>query len=264
VAGAGARSLTATRVRNPIALTGALLAAALGAWIVTVELMRGMDAGPGTDLGSLGWFLGIWVTMTAAMMLPSAAPMTLLYAQSAGGRVERTALFLVGYLLAWTAYGLVAFTVFRIARPAAPGFLAWDRGGPWVAGGALAAAGLYELTPLKNACLRQCRSPLHFLLHRWRPGPLGAVRMGAVHGAYCVGCCSGLMVVLFALGVTSLVWMALVGGLIFAQKVLPGGDRLMRAFAVAFVAAGLWVALAPASVPGLIRPDRPAHGMTMP
>ena len=218
--------------------------------------MRGMDAGPGTDLGALGWFVGIWVTMTAAMMLPSAAPTTLLYARSVGGRLERTALFLGGYLVAWSAYGLAAYGIFRAVRAAAPGFLAWDRGGPWVAGGALAAAGLYELTPLKDVCLRHCRSPLHFVVGGWRPGARGAVRMGAARGAYCVGCCSGLMLVLFALGAMSLVWMAVVGALIFAQKVLPAGDRLTRVFAVAFVAAGLWVAVSPSSVPGLTQPDR--------
>ena len=218
--------------------------------------MRGMDAGPGTDLGALGWFVGIWVTMTAAMMLPSAVPTALVYARTAGGRLERTALFLAGYLVAWTVYGLVAYGLFRAVRAAAPGFLAWDRGGPWIAGAALAAAGAYELMPLKGVCLRHCRSPLHFVLRGWRPGAAGAVRMGAVHGAYCVGCCSGLMLVLFALGVMSLVWMAGVGALIFAQKVLPAGERLTRAFAVAFVAAGLWVAVAPASVPGLTQPQR--------
>ena len=122
-------------------------------WIVLVDRMRGMDAGPGTDLGALGWFVGTWVTMTAAMMLPSAAPMTLVYARTAGGRLERTLLFLAGYLVAWTVYGLVAYRLFRAVRAAAAGFLAWDRGGPWIAGAALAAAGAYELTPLKaSAC----------------------------------------------------------------------------------------------------------------
>jgi predicted metal-binding membrane protein len=251
-------------LRNPVAVTAAVLGAALAAWIVTVDRMQSMDAGPGTDLGALGWFVGIWVTMMAAMMLPSAAPMALLYARTAGDRVERTVLFLGGYLLAWTGYGLAAYGLFRAVGSAAPGFLAWSRGGPWIAGGALAAAGLYELTPLKEVCLRHCRSPLHFLLHRFHPGAVGAVRMGAAHGAYCVGCCAGLMVVLFALGIMSLLWMIVVGALIFAQKVLPHGQRTTRVFAVAFVAAGLWVALSPGSVPGLTQPPAgPSHGMTM-
>ena len=90
-------------------------------------------------------------------------------------------MFVLGYLLAWTAYGLAAYAVYRAIRASAPSFLAWDERGPWVAGGALVAAGLYQLTPLKSACLRHCRSPLHFLLHG-RPGRLGAVRMGIEHG----------------------------------------------------------------------------------
>ena len=118
----------------------------------------------------------------------------------------------------------------------------------------LAIAGVYELTPLKSICLRHCRSPLHFLLGGWRDGVLGAIRMGAEHGAYCVGCCWGLMVVLFALGVMSILWMAVVAALIFAQKLLPRGEMLARIFAVAFVSAGIWIAAAPGTVPGLTQP----------
>jgi predicted metal-binding membrane protein len=243
--------------------TAILLAAALATWIVALERMRGMDAGPGTDLGAFGWFLGIWVTMMAAMMLPSAAPMVLLFDRVSGERARRgrdalpTWIFVAGYLAAWTAYGLAAYGLYRLVASFELGFLDWDRGGPWIAGIAIAAAGLYELTPLKSVCLRHCRSPLHFVLGGWREGRLGAVRMGAEHGAYCVGCCWGLMVVLFALGVMSLVWMGVVAGLIFAQKVLPFGDRLPYAFAVAFVSAGIWIAAAPGSVPGLTQPDSP-------
>jgi predicted metal-binding membrane protein len=248
---------------RPAFAAAGLLAAALVAWIVTVERMRGMDAGPGTDLGTLGWYLGVWVTTTAAMMLPSTAPMTLAFANANRGRLDRTALFLGGYVLAWTAYGLLAYGVFRAVRAAAPGFLAWDGGGEYVAGAALAAAGLYELTPLKSICLRHCRTPLHFLLHGWRSGGGGAIRMGAEHGAYCVGCCSGLMLALFALGVMSVVWMAVVAALVFAQKVLPAGERLAAVFAIAFVAAGLWVAASPSSFPGLTEPGTQSMtGMT--
>ena len=96
------------------------------------------------------------------------------------------------------------------------GFLGWDEEGPLVAGAVIAAAGLYQLTPLKSVCLRHCRSPLHFVLHGWRDGRAGAVRMGATHGLYCVGCCWGLMLALFALGVMSLFWMAVVAAVIFA------------------------------------------------
>lgn len=154
------------------------------------------------------------------------------------------------YLLAWAAYGLAAYAVYRGIRAAAPSFLAWDERGPWVAGGALAVAGLYQLRPLKAACLRHCRSPLHLLL-RGRPGGLGAVWTGIEHGSVCVGCCTGLMLALFALGVMSLFWMAVVAVVILVEKALPGGETFARLIAVGLVALGIWVAVDPASVPGL-------------
>jgi predicted metal-binding membrane protein len=246
-----------------------LLAAALVAWVVTVDRMQGMDAGPGTDLGGLGWYVGIWVTMMAAMMLPSVAPMALIFARVSRERHRQgrasvsTWIFLAGYLAAWTAYGLVAYAVFRLVTAVDSGFLAWDEAGPYVAGGAIAAAGVYQLTPLKELCLRHCRGPMHFLVHGWRDGRGGALSMGAEHGLYCVGCCWGLMVILFALGVMSLVWMAAVAGLIFAEKVLPYGLRLSRVFALAFVALGIWVAAAPSSVPGLTDPSKAPSMMQM-
>lgn len=241
-----------------------LLGAALVTWIVAVERMRGMDAGPGTDLGGLGWYLGIWVTMMAAMMFPSAAPMVLFFQRVSNERARRnqsfvpTWVFVLSYLAVWVVYGVAAYGIYRGIRAADPEWLAWGRGGRYVAGGALAAAGLYELTPLKRVCLRHCRSPLHFILGGWRPGWLGAIRMGVEHGAYCVGCCWGLMVVLFALGVMSLLWMAVVAALVFAQKLIPRGEQLPRVFAVAFVAVGIWVASAPGSVPGLTQPNSDA------
>ena len=212
-----------------------------------------MDAGPGKDLGAFGWFSGNWVTMTAAMMLPSAAPVVLLFARLRGG--ADTPAFVAGYLLAWTVFGVAAYAAYRGLRASAPAFVAWDERGPWVAGGALAAAGLYQLTPLKAACLRHCRSPLRFLLHS-RRGALGALGTGAAHGAYCVGCCIGLMLALFALGVMSLLWMAVVAAAILGEKALPGGRRFGHVLAAVLVALGLWVAVAPASVPGLGQPTQ--------
>jgi predicted metal-binding membrane protein len=249
---------------TPVTVAVLLLAAALVTWIVTVDRMLGMDAGPGTDLGGLAWFTGVWVTMMAAMMLPSAAPMILLFhrVSSERARQGKTSLpawaFCLSYLAVWTLYGLVAYGLYRLIVHFDFGFLDWDSGGRYVAGAAIAAAGLYELTPLKSVCLRHCRTPLHFVMGHWREGRLGGVRMGVEHGAYCVGCCWGLMVVLFGLGVMSLTWMALVAVLILAQKVLPHGERLTRVFAVLFVAAGIWVAAAPGSVPGLTQPDSDA------
>ena len=150
--------------------------------------------------------------------------------------------------------------LYRLVRGLDPSFLAWDRAGPVVAGAAIALAGVYQLTPLKRACLRHCRTPLSFVMHRWHDGPRGAVRMGIEHGAWCVGCCWALMVVLFAVGVMSITWMVVVAAIVFAEKVLPVGERVATALAVVLVAFGVWVAVAPGSVPGL---TRPGSGMKM-
>src|SRR6266566_3837145 len=177
-----------------------LVAGAVAAWAVTVERMRGMDAGPGTDLGGLGWYLGIWVTMTAAMMLPSAAPSARREARLA--RLLPTVFFVAGYLAAWTVYGLMAYAVFRLVSSLDIGWLAWNESGPYVAGAVVVAAGIYELTPLKQLSLHRCRSA--------HDGG-SALRGGLAHGLDCIGCSGGLMVVLFVLGVMSLFWMAVVG-----------------------------------------------------
>jgi predicted metal-binding membrane protein len=243
-----------------IPVAAVLLAGALVAWIVTIARMQGMDEGPGTSLGAVGWYVGFWVTMTAAMMLPSAAPVVLFFAAVSGERARRGAasaptwMFVTGYLAVWTGFGLLAYGIYRVADTIDAGILGWDRAGPYVAGLAIAGAGLYELTPLKELCLRHCRSPLHVVLGRWRRGRLGALRMGGEHGVYCVGCCWGLMVILFALGVMSLLWMAVVAAVIFGQKVLPRADRVAVPMALAFIAFGVWVAAAPDHVPGLTRP----------
>jgi predicted metal-binding membrane protein len=219
-----------------------LVAGAVAAWVVTVERMRGMDAGPGTDLGGLGWYLGVWVTMMAAMMLPSAAP-------AAAGLARRapyvpTVLFAAGYLAVWTVFGVVAYGVYRLVGELDVGRLAWDSDGPYAAGAAIAAAGLYELTPLKRRCLRRCRTA----------PPGNALRRGIAHGCDCVGCSGALMAVLFVLGVMSLVWMAVIAVAIFAEKALPAGPRFAPAVAAALVVLGVWVAVSPGSVPGLTDP----------
>ena len=229
------------RSRTTILLFGA----AVVAWAVTVERMRGMDGGPGTDLGGLGWYLGVWVTMTAAMMLPSAAPAAPLVARLSRGLP--TLLFAAGYLAAWTVYGLVAYGLFRVVTSFDTGWLAWDRGGPYVAGGVIVAAGAYELTPMKELLLRRCRRP-------FSRAKADALRSGLANGLSCVGCCFGLMAVFFALGVMSILWMAVVAGVIFAEKVLSH-VRLSRVVAVALVALGIWMAASPSSVPGLTQPD---------
>jgi predicted metal-binding membrane protein len=234
-------------MRGGAVRTGAaVLGAALVAWILAIHQMRGMSMGPGAGFGSLAWFLGVWTTMMAAMMLPSALPMVLLFARVAresarrGRRSAPTAIFVGCYLAVWVGYGIVAYAAVRALRLAP---LAWSPHGQVVAGALVALAGVYELTPLKRACLRHCRSPLHYVLGGWRPGVTGAIRMGAGHGAYCVGCCAGLMVVLLALGAMSLFWMTTVAAIVFAQKVLPGGGRSAVVVAAALVALGVSIAL---------------------
>ena len=228
-----------------------LVAGAVAAWAVTVDRMRGMDAGPGTDLGRLGWYLGVWVTMTAAMMLPSAAPT----ARHVARRAHRqpTLLFTVGYLAVWTGYGLLAYGVFRLVTSFDTGWLAWDRGGPYAAGGVIVAAGLYELTPFKRLSLRRCRSAPHG----------NAMRSGLAHGLDCVGCSGALMADLFVLGAMSLLWMSVVAVVIFVEKVLPRGPRFAPVLGVAVVAFGIWVAVSPASVPGLTEPGAGSPSMEM-
>jgi predicted metal-binding membrane protein len=231
-----------------------LVAGAAAAWAVTFERMRGMDAGPGTDLGGLGWYLGIWVTMTAAMMLPSAAPAAGHVARLARRVHAPTALFVAGYLAVWTAYGLAAYGVFRLVTSIDTGALAWDDLGAYVAGAVIVAAGIYELTPVKRRSLHRCRRAHH---------PESAFGSGLAHGVDCVGSSGGLMLVLFVLGVMSLFWMALVAVVIFAEKALPYGSRLAPVAAAALVALGVWVAVSPASVPGLTRPGSGSPSMEM-
>ena len=218
-----------------------LLAAAAVAWVVTVERMSGMDEGPGTELGGLGWYLGIWVVMTAAMMLPSAVPQVARLAHR-----TPAVLFAAGYLAVWIAYGVAAYGIFRLVTSIDTGWLAWNEAGPYAAGALIVAAAIYELTPLKQRSLRRCRA-----VHNSD----GAVRSGLAHGLDCVGCSGGLMLVLFAIGVMSLFWMAIVAAAIFAEKVLPRGVAFSRAVAVGLLIRGIWVAAAPASVPGLTEPD---------
>jgi predicted metal-binding membrane protein len=228
------------------------VAGAAVAWAFTVDRMRGMDAGPGTDLGGLGWYLGIWVTMTAAMMLPSAVPAAGQVARLA--RLDRPVLFVAGYLAVWSVYGLAAYGVYDVLSSLDTGWLAWDERGPWLAGAVIVAVGIYELTPMKRSSLSRCRSARH---------PESPLRSGLEHGGDCVTCSGGLMAVLFVLGAMSLFWMALVAAAIFAEKVLPRGARLLIPLAVALVALGFWVGVSPASVPGLTEPGGGSPSMEM-
>jgi predicted metal-binding membrane protein len=248
-----------------LGLLGLLLALAAVAWIVTGDQMSGMDAGPGTSLGTLGFFLGVWVVMMAAMMFPSIAPMVTMHvriqeARRARGQsapVGATALFVGGYLVSWAAAGLFGYAVYQLGKALTGDTFAWHNAGPELAGGIIVLAAIYQLTPMKDVCLRHCRSPFMFLMEHWQPGRWGALLVGIRHGAWCIGCCWGLMAALFALGVMSIGWMAFVAALIAAEKLLPWPIATSRAIAVLLLALGLAVAITPSSVPGLTLPDSP-------
>jgi predicted metal-binding membrane protein len=257
--------------RFQLGLLVSLLGLAAVAWLLTQERMLGMDAGPGTDPGGLGFYVVSWVVMMSAMMFPSIVPMVLTFGfvqrrRRDRGSVERTVsswVFVGGYLLTWTAFGLLAYGLYVGVRSLSIPELSWRRGGPYLAGGVLLAAAIYQLTPMKDACLRRCRAPLDLVLTQWRDGPLGALRMGAVHGAWCVGCCWGLMAALFALGVMSLTWMVVVAGLISLEKLLPRRELANRLVALTLLALALGVSLAPREVPGLTVPGSPAASKAM-
>jgi predicted metal-binding membrane protein len=225
-------------------------------WAWTAREMRGMDSGPWTALGGVGWFLGVWVVMMAAMMFPSVAPTVALYARISRPRSSLLPwLFVGGYLLVWAAAGLAAFAVGTVATRALGGRLDWDHAGRALSGATLVVAALYELTPLKDVCLGKCRSPLGALLGSWRDGRVGAVRMGARNGAWCVGCCWALMAALFALGVMSVAWMALVAAIIAAEKALPWRRVVTYGTVAVLLTLGVLVLVAPDLLPALTVPS---------
>jgi len=241
-----------------------LVALSVIGWVVTGERMGGMDAGPGTDPGSLGFYVTAWVVMMAAMMFPSIAPMVHMYRrindrrrEAGRTRIGATSLFVAGYLVAWTAFGLAAYGLIELFRSLSIDALSWNSGGRYVAGVIILIASIYQLTPAKDACLRRCRSPLAFVHGNWRSGYTGALRMGVEHGAWCVGCCWALMAALFALGVMSVGWMVFVAALIAIEKLLPWKAVANQSIAALLVALGLAVAFVPGQVPGLTLPDSP-------
>jgi predicted metal-binding membrane protein len=241
-------------VRSYEIAAGLLLAAGL-AWWWTAERMAGMGAGPGTGLGGLGWFTTSWVVMMAAMMLPSFAPTIAAYVSSAGRRWSgRPLLFTAGYLLAWTAAGVCAYAVFELGHSLLAGDLAWHSGGRWLSAGLLAAAAAYEFMPLKRACLGRCRGELARPHDEAPRAGAATLLLGVRSGGWCIGCSVALMAALFALGVMSLSWMAMVAGLVALQKVGPWplAARLTTAVVLALLAAA--VLLAPHDVPGLVVP----------
>jgi predicted metal-binding membrane protein len=190
----------------------------------------------------------MWAVMMVAMMIPSAAPMITTYAAVSRKRDASrqpfgpTAIFVLGYLIVWTVFSLLATTAQWALHSAAllsPMMVTTSA----VLGAALLiAAGIFQFTPLKHACLHHCRSPISFFLTDWRDGRLGALQMGAKHGTYCLGCCWFLMALLFVAGVMNLLWVAVLAGLVLLEKVLPNGPAVARVAGVGFIVWGLWLA----------------------
>jgi predicted metal-binding membrane protein len=258
-----APAFAAARAR--LGLVALLLVLAGIGWWWTLDRMRGMDNGPWTRLGTPAWFIGVWVVMMAAMMFPSVSPTVALYSRMTKARSGVDAvLFAAGYLVTWAAAGALAFAIAFTGSRIVGDVLAWDRAGRWVAAATLIAAAVYELTPLKDVCLGKCRSPLGMLLGSWRDGWFGALRMGMRNGAWCVGCCWALMASFFALGIMSVVWMAVVAGLIAIEKMLPWRRVATYSTTAALLALGALVLAAPQAVPGLKIPTSGSMSQTNP
>ena len=204
-----------------------------------------MDTAVGWSAGRVLLVFSMWWVMMVAMMLPAAAPVILLHAvasrRSSPDQTAASGIFLAGYLAVWGLFSLAAALVqlaLETSGLLAPMLMAAS--GQWVVAGLLAAAGLYQLSPLKEACLNHCRNPAAFLARHYRPGRSGAFRLGTIHGAYCLGCCWLLMALLFVGGVMNLAWIALLTLLVAGEKLLPGGRYLAIAAGMAFLG---WAAL---------------------
>lgn len=269
-----ARAGKAVLRRDRLIILGSLVALGLLAWLYlfrfaagmpemsgvgapATSAMRGMGGMPGMDMGSpeppspavgeaAGRFLlsaSMWLVMMIGMMLPSASPTILLFAaldrrRAGAGRFARTPIFVLGYFLIWSAFSVVA----ALAQIASQqyGLLGRDMAvaSTLLSGAIFITAGLYEFTPLKHRCLAHCRSPLEWLSRHYREGAAGALRMGTEHGAYCLGCCWVLMLLLFAVGMMNLLWIAALAAIVLVQKLLPGGQLLSRLAGVAMLAWG--------------------------
>ncbi|MEU1628540.1 DUF2182 domain-containing protein [Streptomyces sp. NPDC020096] len=237
-------------VRRRAAPAGLLLVAAAAAWVWVVTRWGGMQAMPGTMGLGLPAFLAVWTLMMAAMMLPATAPVAALYARTITvHRAPRMVVFTVAYLLVWAAAGVPAYEL-------AVG-LGWAASLPAVAGTAVAAAvfavsGVYQLTPLKDRCLARCRSPLGLMLrYASYRGPSRDLCAGAHHGAFCLGCCWSLMVLLAAFGLMNLWAMVALAAVITAEKLVPAGRLVARVVGIASIALAVAVIWVPALAPGL-------------
>jgi predicted metal-binding membrane protein len=248
-------------------ILGTLLTLAAVGWLLVVWRARdgssmSMSMRGGDEMGldlTMGMaaplFLAMWVAMMVAMMFPAAAPMILLFDRVQRGKREAgrayvpTAYFVGAYLAIWTAVGGVAFAlavgINRLAADEGWVMAEWARLG----GVLLIAAGLYQLTPLKELCLSKCRTPMAFLMTSWRDGRVGAIRMGLLHGGFCLGCCWLLFAILLPLGVMNVAAMVVIALLVFGEKCLPAGNRLARAAALVLVLYGVVVTAIPTALP---------------
>jgi predicted metal-binding membrane protein len=241
------------RQRNAILVT--LFGLAAAGWIVFLnQAGQPMDMGRsmGPDLtmgGSWPLFLAMWVAMMVAMMFPAAAPIVIMYGRMRRSDPVSVALFTGSYIALWFAFGALAYLLSAMVESAASDSewvaMNWGRAG----GVLLILAGVYQLTPLKDICLRQCRSPLSFVMTRWHDGRNGAVQMGLIHGLYCMGCCWLLFLILIPLGMMNVAAMVAVALLVFAEKAVPHGRGIGLIAAIVMIAYGIAVAAHPSLLP---------------
>ena len=228
------------------------LAADMEEMVIRGPMSSGMamaQANPWSILDFVLMFL-MWAVMMVGMMVPSAAPMILLFStvtrkqKEDGNPYVPVGVFVLGYVLVWTAFSLIAASAQWLLEQAALLSPAMVSASPYLGGALLIAAGIYQLTPLKSACLNQCRTPTAFVSRHWRTGTTGTLIMGMHHGAFCVGCCWALMCLLFVGGVMNLLWVAVIAAFVLFEKILPAGHALGRLAGITLIAWGLWLLVA--------------------
>ena len=257
-----------TVLRHDRIVTGVALALLAGAaWLYLAHMAMEMSDGDAGSMASMSmlamqmwdWrevvlLAGMWAIMMVAMMVPAATPMILMFAAvhrrraASGGPAVSTTVFVLGYLVVWTAFSIMAALVQAALHMAAVISPAMAATSPLIAAGVLVAAGVFQWTPLKHACLAACRSPLSFVMTRWREGRLGALAMGIHHGLYCLGCCWVLMALLFVAGVMNLAWVAILAVTVLVERVVPRGELVARVIGLLLLVGGLGLAM-----PALVR-----------
>ena len=241
--------------RDRLIVTAGLLALTALAWVYVARMAHMMPAHHGMamaqarpwSVADVGGLVVMWIVMMIAMMLPSVAPVILLFANVSRRRrlqgmpAAPVAVFILGYLLAWTGYAVLAAVTQSYLHSVALLSPAMASSSSLLGGGLLMLAGVYQWLPLKGACLSHCRSPLGFFATEWREGRFGALLMGLRHGTYCVGCCWAVMALLFVTGVMNLLWVVVIAGFVLAEKVMPNGRLLGRITGVLLAGWGLWL-----------------------